>query len=122
MNNKVTEEDERKMKKICETHIEKNSKNYDYKETENEEFYLSENKHKCRCDWNHNGEIFVSYNGNECNDFCMYNELDNFVPFLYVIDKKLKKLKAKPIILNMSKFFNVTQKKPRLFEVINFNN
>ena len=34
MNNKVTEEDERKMKKICETHIEKNSKNYDYKETE----------------------------------------------------------------------------------------
>ena len=92
------------------------------KEKENEEFYLSENKHKCRCDWNHNGEIFVSYNGNECKDFCMYNELDNFVPFLYVIDKKLKKLKAKPIILNMSKFFNVTQKKPRLFEVINFNN
>ena len=92
------------------------------KKNENEEFYLSENKHKCRCDWNHNGEIFVCYNGNECNDFCKYNELDNFVPFLCVIDRKLKKLKKKEIILNMAKFFNITKKKPKLLEVINFNN
>ena len=92
------------------------------KNVENEEFYLSENKHKCRCDWNHNGEIFVCYNGNECNNFCKYNDLDEFVPFLYVIDKKLKKLKSKPIVLNLAKFFNIAKKKPKLLEVINFNN
>ena len=89
---------------------------------ENEEFYLSENKHKCKCDWNHNNEIFVYYNGNEYNDFCNYIDIDEFVPFLSVVEKKLKKLKAKSIILNIAKFFNITKKKPRLFEVINFNN
>ena len=92
------------------------------KNVENEEFYLSENKYKCRCDWNHNNEIFVSYNGNECDDVCKYNDLDNFVPFLIVIDRKLKKLKVKPIILNIAKYFNVTKKNPRVLEVINFNN
>ena len=89
---------------------------------ENEEFYLSENKHKCKCDWNHNNEIFVYYNGSEYNDFCNYIDIDEFVPFLSVVEKKLKKLKAKSIILNIAKFFNITKKKPRLFEVINFNN
>ena len=92
------------------------------KKNENEEFYLSENKHKCRCDWNHNSEIFVSYNGNECNDFCKFKELDEFVPFLIVVDKKLKKLNSKPILLNIAKYFNITKKKPRILEVINFNN
>jgi len=92
------------------------------KNAENEEFYLNENKYKCRCDWNHNNEIFVSYNGNECDDVCKYNDLDNFVPFLIVIDRKLKKLKVKPIILNIAKYFNVTKKNPRLLEVVNFNN
>ena len=92
------------------------------KNVENEEFYLSENKHKCRCDWNHNSEIFVSYNGNEYNDFCKFNVLDEFVPFLIVVDKKLKKLKAKPILLNIAKYFNIAKKKPRILEVINFNN
>ena len=92
------------------------------KNVENDEFYLSENKYKCRCDWNHNNEIFVSYNGNECDDFYNYNDLDNFVPFLIVLDRKLKKLKVKPIILNIAKYFNVNKKKPRLLEVINFNN
>ena len=92
------------------------------KKNENEEFYLNENKHKCRCDWNHNSEIFVSYNGNECNDFCKFNDLDEFVPFLIVVDKKLKKLNSKPILLNIAKYFNITKKKPRILEVINFNN
>ena len=92
------------------------------KNEENEEFYLSENKHKCRCDWNHNNEIFVSYNGNECNDICKYNDLDDFVPFLFVINKKLKKLNVKPIMLNIAKYFNITKKNPRILEVINFNN
>ena len=92
------------------------------KNVENEEFILSENKHKCRCDWNHNSEIYVSYNGNEFNDYCKFVDLDEFVPFLIVIDKKLKKLKVKPIMLNIAKYFNIAKKKPRLFEVINFNN
>ena len=92
------------------------------KNEDNEEFYLSENKHKCRCDWNHNNEIFVSYNGNEFDDFCKFNDLDEFVPFLIAIDKKLKKLKVKPIILNIAKYFNIAKKKPRILEVINFNN
>ena len=92
------------------------------KNVENEEFYLTENKHKCRCDWNHNSEIYVSYNGNEYDDFCKYNDLDDFVPFLIVVDKKLKKLNVKPIILKIAKFFNIAKKKPRLLEVINFNN
>ena len=83
---------------------------------------MNENKHKCRCDWNHNSEIFVSYNGNECNDFCKFNDLDEFVPFLIVVDKKLKKLNSKPILLNIAKYFNITKKKPRILEVINFNN
>ena len=92
------------------------------KNEENEEFYSSENKHKCRCDWNHNNEIFVSYNGNECNDLCKCIDLDDFVPFLIVVERKLKKLKAKTIILNIAKYFNIAKKKPRLLEVINFNN
>ena len=92
------------------------------KNEENEEFYLSENKHKCRCDWNHNNEIFVSYNGNEYDDCCKCIDLDDFVPFLIVVERKLKKLKVKPIILNIAKYFNIAKKKPRLLEVINFNN
>ena len=92
------------------------------KNEENEEFYLSENKHKCRCDWNHNNEIFVSYNGNEYDDCCKCIDLDDFVPFLIVVERKLKKLKVKPIILNIAKYFNIAKKKPRILEVINFNN
>jgi len=92
------------------------------KNEENEEFYLSENKHKCRCDWNHNNEIFVSYNGNEYDDCCKCIDLDDFVPFLIVVERKLKKLKVKPIILNIAKYFNIAKNKPRLLEVINFNN
>ena len=83
---------------------------------------MSENKHKCRCDWNHNNEIFVSYNGNEYNDLCKCIDLDDFVPFLIVVERKLKKLKAKTIILNIAKYFNIAKKKPTLLEVINFNN
>ena len=92
------------------------------KNEESEEFYLSENRHKCRCDWNHNNEIFVSYNGNEFDDFCKYIDLDDFVPFLTVVERKLKKLKTKSIIQNIAKYFNIAKKKPKLLEVINFNN
>ena len=97
-------------------------KNIKKKNNENEEFYISENKHKCRCDWNHNNEIYVSYNGNEYNDYCKYSDMDNFVPFLLVIEKKIKKLKVKPIILNISKYFNIIKKKPKQYHVTNFNN
>ena len=97
-------------------------KNIKKKNNENEEFYISENKHKCRCDWNHNNEIYVSYNGNENNDYCKYSDMDNFVPFLLVCEKKMKKLKVKPIILNISKYFNIIKKKPKQYHVTNFNN
>ena len=100
----------------------KRTKRVSKKKEENEEFYLNDNNHKCKCDWNHNNEIFVSYNGNEFNDCCQYIDIDEFVPFLSVVDKKLKKLKAKNIIINIAKYFNIVKKKPRFLEVINFNN
>ena len=102
--------------------MQKGQKEYQKKKEENEEFYLNDNNHKCKCDWNHNNEIFVSYNGNEFNDCCQYIDIDEFVPFLSVVDKKLKKLKAKNIIINIAKYFNIVKKKPRFLEVINFNN
>ena len=83
---------------------------------------MSENKHKCRCDWNHNNEIFVSYNGNENNDFCKYTDMDNFVPFLFVVEKKLKKLKGKSILLSIAKYFDISKKTPKQLHVSNFNN
>ena len=97
-------------------------KNIKKKNNENEEFYLSENKHKCRCDWNHNNEIYVSYNGNENNDYSKYIDIDKFIPFLLVVERKLKKLKSKPIIFNISKCLNIINKRPKQFKVINFNN
>ena len=92
------------------------------KNNENEEFYMSENKHKCRCDWNHNNEIYVSYNGNENNDFCKYTNMDNFVPFLLVVERKLKKLKVKSLLVNIAKYFNISKKTPKQYHVSNFNN
>jgi len=97
-------------------------KNVKKKNTENEEFYMSENKHKCRCEWNHNNEVYVSYNGNEYNDCVKYVDLDDFVPFLLVAKKKLKKLKVKPILLQISKCFDIVKNKPKQFHVTNFNN
>ena len=97
-------------------------KNVKKKNVENEEFYMSENKHKCRCDWNHNNEIYVSYNGNEYNDYCKFVDMDSFVPFIIVAERKLKKLKSKPILSNIAKFFNVIKTKPKQYHVTNFNN
>ena len=97
-------------------------KNVKKKNVENEEFYLSENKHKCRCDWNHNNEIYVTYNGNEYNDYCKFVDMDSFVPFIIVAERKLKKLKSKPILSNIAKFFNVIKTKPKQYHVTNFNN
>ena len=97
-------------------------KNVKKKSNESEEFYMTENKHKCRCDWNHNNEIYVSYNGNENNDCCKYIDMDNFVPFLLVVEKKLKKLKFKPILLNIAKYYNIAKNIPKLYNVTNFNN
>ena len=97
-------------------------KNVKKKNAENEEFYMSENKHKCRCDWNHNNEIYVSYNGNEYNDYCKFVDMDSFVPFIIVAERKLKKLKSKPILSNIAKFFNVIKTKPKQYHVTNFNN
>ena len=92
------------------------------KNNENEEFFMRENEHKCRCDWNHNNEIFVSYNGNENNDFCKYTDMDNFVPFLLVVERKLKKLKVKSLLVNIAKYFNISKKTPKQYHVSNFNN
>ena len=97
-------------------------KNIKKKNSENEEFYTSENKHNCRCEWNHNNEIYVSYNGNEYNDCSKYIDIDNFVPFLFVVEKKLKKLKVKPILSQIAKCLDIVKKKPKLFHVTNFNN
>ena len=97
-------------------------KNVKKKNVENEEFYMSENKHKCRCDWNHNNEIYVTYNGNEYNDYCKFVDMDSFVPFIIVAERKLKKLKSKPILSNIAKFFNVIKTKPKQYHVTNFNN
>ena len=100
----------------------KKIKKIEKKKNENEEFYMSENKHKCICDWNHNNEIYVYYKGNEKNDYIEYVEIDNFVPFLHVVERKLKKLKIKPILLNIAKCLNIIKKNQRLYNVINFNN
>ena len=92
------------------------------KNSENEEFYTSENKHKCRCDWNHNNEVYVSYNGNDSKDNCRYTDIDSFIPFLYVVQRKLKKLKAQPILKQIAKCFNIVKNEPKQLQVINFNN
>ena len=97
-------------------------KNVKKKNSENEEFYLNENKHNCRCEWNHNNEIYVSYNGNECNDCVKYIDFDNYIPFLLVVEKKLKKLKVKPILLHIAKCLGIDKSMPKLLRVINFNN
>ena len=92
------------------------------KNSENEEFYTSENKHKCRCDWNHNNEVYVSYNGNDSKDNCRYTDMDSFIPFLHVVQRKLKKLKVKPILKQIAKCFNIVKNEPKQLQVINFNN
>lgn len=92
------------------------------KNSENEEFYTSENKHKCRCDWNHNNEVYVSYNGNDSKDNCRYTDMNSFIPFLYVVQRKLKKLKAQPILKQIAKCFNIVKNEPKQLQVINFNN
>ena len=97
-------------------------RNVKKKNSENEEFYMSENKHNCRCEWNHNNEIYVSYNGNEYNNCSKYIDIDNFVPFLLVVEKKLKKLKLKPILLQIAKCLDIVKNKPKQFHVTNFNN
>ena len=97
-------------------------KNVKKKNNENEEFYMTENKHKCRCDWNHNNEIYICYNGNENKDCCKFFDMDNFAPFLFIVEKKLKKLKVKPILLKIAKYFNITKNIPKLYHVTNFNN
>ena len=97
-------------------------RNVKKKNNENEEFYMSENKHNCRCEWNHNNEIYVSYNGNEYNNCSKYIDIDNFVPFLLVVEKKLKKLKLKPILLQIAKCLDIVKNKPKQFHVTNFNN
>ena len=97
-------------------------RNVKKKNNENEEFYMSENKHNCRCEWNHNNEIYLSYNGNEYNNCSKYIDIDNFVPFLLVVEKKLKKLKLKPILLQIAKCLDIVKNKPKQFHVTNFNN
>ena len=97
-------------------------RNVKKKNNENEEFYMSENKHNCRCEWNHNNEIYVSYNGNEYNNCSKYIDIDDFVPFLLVVEKKLKKLKLKPILLQIAKCLDIVKNKPKQFHVTNFNN
>ena len=97
-------------------------RNVKKKNNENEEFYMSDNKHNCRCEWNHNNEIYVSYNGNEYNNCSKYIDIDNFVPFLLVVEKKLKKLKLKPILLQIAKCLDIVKNKPKQFHVTNFNN
>ena len=92
------------------------------KNSENEEFYTSENKHKCRCDWNHNNEVYVSFNGNDNKDNCRYIDMDSFVPFLYVVQRKLKKLKDQQIIKQIAKCFNIVKNEPKQLQVVNFNN
>jgi hypothetical protein len=97
-------------------------KNVKKKNIENEEFCTNDNKHNCRCEWNHNNEIYVSYNGNEYNNCSKFCDIDNFVPFLFAVEKKLKKLKVKPILLHIAKCLDIIKNKPKQFHVTNFNN
>jgi hypothetical protein len=97
-------------------------KNVKKKNIENEEFCINDNKHNCRCEWNHNNEIYVSYNGNEYNNCSKFCDIDNFVPFLFAVEKKLKKLKVKPILLHIAKCLDIIKNKPKQFHVTNFNN
>ena len=47
---------------------------------------MADNKHKYIWGWNHNNEIYISYNGNEYNDYCKYVDIDNFI-FIIVLEK-----------------------------------
>jgi hypothetical protein len=90
------------------------------KKKEPEDFYLNENIHKCHCEWNYNNEIFVCYIGTEMNDYIQFDDIDNFLIFLYVVETKFKQLNKKPILSKLKKFFCST--KIKNMKVCNLNN
>ena len=92
------------------------------KKVEDEEFSMVENSHNCKCDWNNNNEIYVSYSGNEFSDYCKIMDYSCILPFLFAIGRKNKKLKDKNVLVNIAKYSDVCKKVPKQFSVVNFNN
>lgn len=92
------------------------------KKVEDEEFSMVENSHNCKCDWNNNSEIYVSYSGNEFSDYCKILDYSCILPFLFAIGRKNKKLKDKNVLVNIAKYLDVCKKVPKQFSVVNFNN
>ena len=88
----------------------------------NEEFCLNDDVHNCRVQTNSNKDLQVIYNGSEFNDIVYTLDLENVIPFLYTVKKKLIRLKPKALLINIVKFFDIKAESPRQFSVCNFNN
>ena len=71
---------------------------------------------------NSNRELQVIYSGNDVDDYAKMVDLDSALPFLYVVENKLLILKAKTILINIMRFFNIKIEAPKQFSVCNFNN
>ena len=88
----------------------------------NEEFCLHDNINNCLVKDNSNRELQVIYSGNDVDDYAKMVDLDSALPFLYVVENKLLILKAKTILINIMRFFNIKIEAPKQFSVCNFNN
>lgn len=88
----------------------------------NEEFSLKDDVHNCKVQSNLNKDLQVVYNGNENNDISYIMDLDNALPFLYVIKNKYAKLQPKTVLINIIKFFNIKISTAKQLSVCNFNN
>lgn len=88
----------------------------------NEEFCLFDDVHNCKVQNNINKDLQVIYNGSEFNDIVYTLDLENIIPLLYTVKKKLLKLQPKTLLINIVKFFDIKAQSPRHFSVCNFNN
>ena len=87
-----------------------------------EEFSLQDNVNKCKVIKNLNKDLQVIYDGNDCNDYSKIVDLENALPLLFAVNKKITKLRPKAILINIIKFFNIKIEAPKIFSVCNFNN
>ena len=102
--------------------------NYSYNNNEEEEeeikeeYMLKDNVHNCKVIENFNKDVQVIYNGSEFNDISDILDLNNAIPFLFFVKKKMNKFQPKNILLNIVKFFEIKIKAPKQLSVCNFNN
>ena len=88
----------------------------------NEEFSLKDDVHNCKVQSNLNKDLQVVYNGSEFNDISYIMDLNNALPFLYVVKNNYAKLQPKTVLINIVKFFNIKISAARQLSVCNFNN